>query len=105
MLVSGNTFSSATDFASSFQCYQVGKIIGTETGGLTACFGDVYSFELPNTKFDMGVSYKKFYNACGIDNKRGVIPDYIVENSFDDEQKGIDKALEFTIDLINLDKK
>ncbi len=48
----------------------------------------------------MGVSYKKFYNACGIDNKRGVIPDYIVENSFDDDKKGIDKVLEFTIDLI-----
>lgn len=104
LLVSGNTFSSATDFASSFQCYQVGKIIGTESGGLTACFGDVYSFILPNTKFDMGVSYKKFYNACGIDNKRGVIPDFIIENSFDDNQKGIDKVMEFTINLIKDNK-
>jgi Periplasmic protease len=105
LLIGGNTFSSATMFACSFQCYNVGKIIGTETGGLTACFGDVYSFELPNTKLNMGVSYKKFYNACGIDNRRGVIPDYIIENSFEDERKGIDRVLKFTIDLIEQNKK
>jgi hypothetical protein len=105
LLIGGNTFSSATDFASIFQCYKVGKIIGTETGGLTACFGDVYKFELPNTKLDMNVSYKKFVNACGVDNRRGVIPDYIIENSFEDEQKGIDRVLEFTIDLIKQNKK
>lgn len=100
LLIGGKTFSSATNFASTFQCYGVGKIIGTETGGLTACFGDVYTFELPNTKLDMGVSYKKFINACGIYNKRGVIPDFIVDNSFEDDQKKVDRVLEFTIDLI-----
>jgi hypothetical protein len=100
LLIGGNTFSSATMLACSFQCYNVGKIIGTETGGLTASFGDKYSFELPNTKFDMGVSFKKFYNACGIDNQRGIIPDYTVENSFEDDVKGIDRVLEFTVNLI-----
>lgn len=101
LLTGNNTFSSATMFACSFQCYNVGKIIGTETGGLTACFGDVYTFELPNTRLDVGVSWKKFYNACGVDNRRGVIPDYIIENSFEDEKNGIDRVLEFTLDLIN----
>ena len=104
LLISGHTFSSAAMFSSSFQCYHVGNIIGTETGGLTTCFGDVYSFNLPNTKFDMGVSYKKFYNACGVDNRRGVIPDYTVENSFEDERKEIDKVLEFTFDLMKQEK-
>ena len=100
LLVGGATFSSASMFASSFQCYNAGKIIGTETGGLTVCFGDVYTFLLPNTKFDMRASYKKFFQACGVDNRRGVIPDYIVESSFEDEQKGVDRVLEFTVDLI-----
>jgi hypothetical protein len=104
LLIGGHTFSSATGFASSFQCYKVGKIIGTETGGITACFGDVYTFELPNTKLDVGVSYKKFFNACGVDNKRGVMPDYIVENTFEDDKKGIDRVLEFTVDIINQSK-
>jgi hypothetical protein len=48
----------------------------------------------------MGVSYKKFINACGIYNRRGVIPDHIIENSFEDEQNRIDRVLEFTVDLI-----
>jgi hypothetical protein len=105
LLIGGKTFSSATMLASLFQCYSLCKIIGTETGGITVAFGDPIYFELPNTKFDLGVSWKKFYNACGIDNRRGVIPDFIVENSFDDDQKGIDRVLEFTIDLIKQNKK
>jgi hypothetical protein len=105
LLVGGNTFSSASNFASAFQCYKVGKIIGTETGGITVCYGDIYRFDLPHTKFDMGVSYKKFYNACGVDDKRGVLPDCIVENSFEDERNGIDRVLEFTINLIKQNKK
>jgi hypothetical protein len=105
LLVGGYTFSSASTFASAFQCYKVGKIIGTETGGLTVCFGDVYSFELPNTKFDMGVSCKQFFSACGVDNRRGVVPDFIVENTLEDEQKGMDRVLEFTVNLIKQNKK
>lgn len=100
LLVGGGTFSSASMFASSFKCCNVGEIIGTETGGLTVCFGDVYSFKLPSTKFNMRVSYKKFYEACGVDNRQGVIPNHVVENSFEDQEKGIDRVLEFTKDLI-----
>lgn len=100
LLIGGATFSSAAMLASSFQCYNVGEIIGSETGGLTACFGDVYSFELPNTRLDMGVSYKVFFNACGIDNGRGVIPNYVIETPLHPEQQSSDRVLEFTIDLI-----
>lgn len=105
LLVGGKTFSSATKFASSFQCSKAGKIIGTETGGLTSCFGDKYTFELPNTKFDITVSSYIFRNACGVDNRRGIIPDYIIENSFEDDKEGIDRVLEYTVDLIKKNEK
>jgi len=104
LLVGGNTFSSASSFTSAFQCFKVGAIIGTETGGLTVCYGDTYSFKLPETKFNMRISYKKFYQACGIDNRRGTIPDYIVENTIEDEANSFDRVLEFTLDLIRKDK-
>lgn len=100
LLIGGSTFSSASGLASEIKCYNRGKLIGEETGGVTACFGDVYNFKLPNTGFKIIVSKRKYYNACGEDNRRGVIPDYIVENSFEDEQKGVDRVLEFTVDLI-----
>jgi hypothetical protein len=100
LLTSGQTFSSATCLASAFQCYGVGTIVGTETGGLTVCYGDVYRFELPNSRFDIGVSWKKFYNACGVDNRRGVAPEYAVVNSLEDDRNHNDGALAFTLDLI-----
>ena len=103
LLVGENTFSSASSFTSAFQCFKVGTIIGTETGGLTVSFGDYYSFNLPETKYNMKISHKKFYQACGIDNRRGTIPDYIVENTIEDDLKSFDRVLDFTLDLIKKD--
>ncbi len=74
LLVGGGTFSAAADFASSFRCYTGGKIVGTETGGVTVCCGELYDFSLPASGIRMGVSSKKFYNVCGVDNRRGVVP-------------------------------
>jgi Peptidase family S41 len=99
LLTGRNTFSSAADFASAFRCFDVGLIVGAETGGITVCYGDVYGFTLPHTKFGFGVSWKKFTNACGIDDRKGVIPDRTVESSFSKERKGQDTVLEFAVEL------
>lgn len=99
LLTSRHTFSSASDFASAFRCFDVGAIVGAETGGITVCYGDVYAFTLPRTKFGFGVSYKRFTNACGVDDRRGVIPDYSVQDGLSDEGKGKDTVLEFALEL------
>lgn len=99
LLTSRHTFSSASDFASAFRCFDVGAIVGAETGGITVCYGDVYSFALPHSKFGFGVSYKRFTNACGVDDRRGVIPDYFIESSVSEEGKGEDTVLEFAVEL------
>ncbi|HEX7573273.1 MAG TPA: S41 family peptidase [Bacteroidota bacterium] len=99
LLTSRHTFSSASAFASAFRCFDVGVIVGAETGGITVCYGDVYGFTLPHTKFGFGVSHKEFTNACGVDDRRGVIPDYFVESSFSEERKGEDTVLEFAVEL------
>jgi hypothetical protein len=99
LLTGRNTFSSAAAFASAFRCFDVGAIVGAETGGLTVCYGDVYDFSLPRTGFGFGVSWKKFANACGVDNRRGVIPDYAVEGGFSNERKGQDTVLQFALEL------
>jgi C-terminal processing protease CtpA/Prc len=101
LLISGRTYSAGSGFASAFQCANIGKVIGSETGGLMVTFGDVYSFELPKTKCPINVSWKKFYYPCGEENRRGVIQDYGIENSIEDEIKNRDIALEYTIKLIN----
>jgi hypothetical protein len=99
LLTGRGTFSSGAAFASAFSCFHAGVIVGAETGGITVCYGDLYRFTLPRTGFGFGVSWKKFVSSCGVDDRRGVIPDYAVENSIEDERGGRDAVLEFAIDL------
>lgn len=101
LLTSSYTFSSATDFAAIFNDYKLGTIIGEETGGLATSYGDVYSFQLPNTKLEAGVSYKYFVRPSGSeDMSSGVIPDYEVSQTIDDIKNGIDTVMEYTKNLI-----
>ena len=101
LLTSGYTFSCALDFAAMFRCYNIGEIVGTETGGKTVSFGAPRNFILPETGLEMKVSQKRFFNVCGEESKRGLIPDHKVENSIQDDINGIDRALEFILSKID----
>jgi len=100
LLTNSGTFSAAVIFASSFKCYIEGIIIGEETGGVTVGFGDVHFFSLPSSKLQMMVSWKTFYEVCGNDNRRGLMPDYIVSNTIEDDLLKKDKVMDYTIDLL-----
>ena len=104
LLTSQYTFSAAVDFASAFKCYNMGTIIGEETGGLTVSFIDIIRFTLPNTNLRFGVSDKRNINACGKEDGHGVIPDFEVKQTPEDREKGIDTVLEFTKELIKKNK-
>lgn len=100
LLTSGTTFSSASMLTSTFKCFDLGTIVGEEPGGLTVSYGDIIYFSLPNTGIKCGVSHKRFVQACGKENGRGVIPDYEVKQTPEDRAKGIDTVMEFTKQLI-----
>ena len=92
LLTSHFTFSSAASFSWAFQYFNMGTIIGEETGGMAVAFGDVIGLPLPNSGLMYGISHKKFYQFGATDeNIHGTLPDYNVR---------ADKALDFTIDLI-----
>ena len=101
LLTSPMTFSSANILAAVFKCYDMGTMIGEETGGLTIAFGDIIGYHLPNTKLRGGCSYKKFYHPCGKADNHGVIPDIEIKQNPDDTKKGFDSILEFTVEYIN----
>lgn len=101
LLTDNATFSAGQGFASSYKCYGNGTIVGEETGGVTVNFADVHSFNLPNTGLEIWTSWQKAYFPCGIDNNRGVQPDYFVSNTIEDYIEKNDRILTFTIDLIN----
>ena len=89
LLTSHMTFSSGSSFAWAFQYSGAGKVIGEETGGQLASFGDIQPFRLPYSGLPGTVSFKKFllYGAKNSD-MHGVIPDYEVP---------ADEALDYTL--------
>jgi len=99
VLTSGFTFSTALDFAAMVRCFDVGEIVGTDTGGKTISYGSPHHFELPATGIKMKVSIKSFVNACGADNTGVIRPDHVVANTVEDDMYGIDRVLEYAIDL------
>lgn len=76
LLTDSGTFSSASDFAAIVRDYELGVIIGEETGGVPGCFGDTYSSRLPHSGVPFYVSFKEF--AAPVprpeDGTRGVVP-------------------------------
>lgn len=93
LLTSSKTFSAASSFTSGFQTYNMGTIIGEETGGWMVSFGNIAMFTTPNAGLPYGVSYKKFYQAGATEaNRHGILPDYPVPAS-----QAMDKAYELIL--------
>jgi C-terminal processing protease CtpA/Prc len=78
VLIDYPTFSSASAFASTVKDFKLGMLVGTETSGHPTSFGEVYSFNLPNTRLEAGVSSKYFVRPSGQNDGRGVLPDFQV---------------------------
>lgn len=103
LLVDNGTFSSGTMFTATCRDYNVGKIIGYETGGVPISFGDVYPFELNNSHISCSVSWKQFFNAKPRpgDDEHGIIPDIPMNDKLlRPYQKEDDPALAYTLDYI-----
>lgn len=96
LLTSNYTFSSASSFSWTFKYFNMGKVVGEESGGMNVCFGDVLEYRLPISQLYCYMSYKRFWQY-GADEKEihGTIPDVAVS---------ADKALETTLELIRKEK-
>ena len=81
VLTSQGTASSAMDFAAVVKDFQIGTIVGEETGDLPTHVGDSIIFTLPTTGLELRVSHKYFVRPGDFDDGRGVLPDCEVEAS------------------------
>jgi C-terminal processing protease CtpA/Prc len=81
LLIIGQTFSSAADFANAFKFYKTGKVIGSESGGFIISAGEFVERQLPNSKLILNVSSTIDYNVGATTEKdiHGVIPDSKVQ--------------------------
>lgn len=103
LLVDNATFSSAADFAVMFRDYEIGEIVGYETGGLPISFGDVLTLSLDNSRIPYGVSYKQFFGPRPRpgDDEHGVIPDIVGTRELLTPHRGAqDPLLDFVVDRL-----
>lgn len=79
VLTSKSTFSSATQFAVLLRDNNLCKIIGEPSGNKPSAYGDVLSFQMPNSKLAFTVTYKQFYRPdVSRDKDKVLVPDYYV---------------------------
>ncbi len=100
VLIGPRSFSSSASFAAAIKEFQIGKLIGEETGDPTIVYGNIIKTTLPNSELVVGVPGRAFVLAGGKEGGRGVLPDYEVKQKPEDMAKGVDTALQFTLNLI-----
>jgi C-terminal processing protease CtpA/Prc len=94
-LIGPRTFSSAMMLANAVADFKLATLIGEETGGIPTAFGEIYPFDLPNTKLLAAVSSAFFVRANGNrEDRRGIVPAIEVRQTEEDTRGGKDTVLE-----------
>ncbi|MHC4074893.1 MAG: S41 family peptidase [Planctomycetota bacterium] len=105
VLIGPESASSSVSFASAVKHFGIGALVGQETIDTTVAYGDCIKGTLPNTGLVFSVAAKRFVDAGGKEDGRGVIPDYEVKQKPEDTAKGVDTVLQFTLDLIEKEQR
>ena len=103
VLVGPETFSSAGMFAATVKDYQLGVLIGEETGATRQGFGETLSVRLPNSGLGFQVSCKQWFAPVPHpgDSRRGTVPDVPVDEAvLESYPDADDPVLSFALDHI-----
>jgi C-terminal processing protease CtpA/Prc len=103
LLIDNGVFSSGVLFASTFRDYEIGEIIGYETGEVPESCGELLWRHLQNSQIVFGVSCKKFYppKPKPGDDEHGVLPNVPITDEILSKYKSSpDPVLAYTIDRI-----
>jgi hypothetical protein len=106
VLIGPGTASSAVAFASAVKHYRIGTLIGEQTGGPGAVYGNPHRFRLPNSGLWLQVATNHAIVVGSAPDQR-IQPHHQVKQTPQDAARNIDTALQFTLDLIrrNADPK
>lgn len=100
LLTNRDSYSAASSFASTFQCYRMGVIIGEETGG-TKIFRANAIYEVsPNSGLRVYMSTTKLFTACYNEELEGVAPTIEYKPSIFEITSGMDTHLLYTQKII-----
>lgn len=104
VLMNGRSFSTTSEFLSQMRSHRAATLIGEESAG--GYYGNNSGFEptitLPGSKLTLRVPLAAYYLAVEHEGlpSRGVLPDYPVKYSIQDELMGSDKDMEVALRLI-----
>jgi len=100
-LIDGRCFSTNGHFCSLLKYNKIGKLIGSQAGSSYTCNAATNTVRLDNTRLQIFVPHKSFAaSVAGMDLTKGIIPDFFVEQSYQDFLQGKDSVMDYTFDLI-----
>ncbi|WP_040197239.1 S41 family peptidase [Candidatus Soleaferrea massiliensis] len=89
LLTSRKTFSSAVMFAALLYDNQLATVIGEPAGNAPSCYGDVLTYQLPNSKLTFSTTYKYFIRPDAQNTADTILPGYVTSS-----EEALDKAYE-----------
>ena len=101
-LIDGNGFSTTGHLCAVLKYNNICTFVGTELGSTYICNGATRNITFKNTRMILWTAHRHSYSVAvdGMDKRRGIIPDYIVESTVEDLIEGRDTVKEFTLKLI-----
>lgn len=105
LLTDNRSFSASSSFAATFRCYQMGLIIGQETGGTKVFHANSISHKLDHSKIICSMATTRDYTACFYEEDEGIIPDIEVKQSVPGLVAKRDAVIDYTLHLIKKVKK
>ena len=100
LLTNRDSYSAASSFASTFQCYNMGLIIGEETGGTKVFRANPIYKTLNNSGINLAMATTKFYTTCFDEEFKGISPHILFTPTIFQLISGMDAQLEYTKYLI-----
>lgn len=100
LLTNRDSYSAASSFASTFQCYSMGVIIGEETGGTKVFRANPIFIYLNRSEITIRMSTTKMYTACFSDEFQGVTPNIEYSPTIYELISGVDTQLRYSQRII-----
>ncbi|MCR9171883.1 MAG: S41 family peptidase [bacterium] len=89
VLVNRQSYSQSSVTAAQIQDYGFGTIVGEETGEFPSLYAAKFTYVLPRTKIPVGLSKGHIVRVNGNTDKKGVIPDWTIQDHLLDEKDEI----------------
>lgn len=105
LLTNRDSYSAASSFASTFQCYQMGTIIGVETGGTKVFRANAMNKKLSRSAIVVNMSTTKVLCACYNEEFEGVTPTIEYSPSINELVSDMDTHLLYTQRIIKMVQK